>query len=444
MRAYTTAYVESCTHCRASKSLNKKPAGLLQQLLIPSRRWADVSLDFTTDLPLKTTGHDSILVMVGSLSKMAHFVSAKRSITAADTVELLADRDHGFPEVLISDRDPRFQSDLWQQLCSRFNIKRCMSSSYHPQSDGQTKRVNRTLEHMLRTSIQSDEREWERLLPALELAHNTTSHSATELSPFGVIIGENPLTSANLDIVGALAPTLTPPMTELFRQLCDRAQSQIQKAKWQQKYYADTKRQAMEYAVGDKVWLSSKHLPASSSCPKFEPRYRGPFKIIERIGTVACCLALPPTYEYHNVFHVPELVPHRPRPPDLVPQEADTAWPPILDEAGNPTEEYGAIILWTNAAQVPTPSTSSSGAAPPKIKPSGSPLTTYQDVRLCFALGAAANEDVFRLETILVLPRRSGVGPSTSATRRSSITRGVRKRCVPHALTALASEGNED
>ncbi|CDJ46320.1 Similar to Transposon MAGGYgagandpolgenehomologues, related [Eimeria brunetti] len=170
MRTYTNAYVESCTQCRASKSLNQKPAGLLQQLLIPSRRWSHVSLDFVTDLPLTTTGHDAILVVVDSLSKMAHFIPAKKSHSAADTVELLADRViryHGFPDVLVSDRDPRFQSEVWSQLCSRFNITRAMSSSYHPQTDGQTERVNRTLEQMLRTYIQADEREWEGLLPAL-------------------------------------------------------------------------------------------------------------------------------------------------------------------------------------------------------------------------------------------------------------------------------------
>ncbi|CDJ67078.1 hypothetical protein ENH_00031640 [Eimeria necatrix] len=157
-----------------------------------------------------------------------------------------------------------------------------MSSYYRPQSDGQTERVNRTLEQMLRTYIKSDECEWKRLLPALELAYNTTSHSPTELSPFEVMIGESPLTAADLDIVGALAPTLTPPMTKLLRQLCHRAQSHILKAKWQQKEYADTKRRAVEYA----------------------------------------------------------LVPHRPRPPALVLSAADAAWPPIHDAAGNPTDEY--------------------------------------------------------------------------------------------------------
>ncbi|CDJ62733.1 hypothetical protein ENH_00024230, partial [Eimeria necatrix] len=105
---------------------------------------------------------------------------------------------------------------------------------------------------MLRTYIKSDECEWQRLLSALELAYNTAGHSSTELSPFEVMIDENLLAAADLDIVGALASTLTPPMTKLFRQLCDRAQSHILKAKWQQKYYADTKRRAVEYAVGDK------------------------------------------------------------------------------------------------------------------------------------------------------------------------------------------------
>ncbi|CDJ69223.1 hypothetical protein ENH_00066250 [Eimeria necatrix] len=123
---------------------------------------------------------------------MVHFVPAKKSFTAAGSVELLADRlirYHGFPEVLISDRHLRFQSDLWQQLCSRFNIKRRMPSSCHPQSNGQTEWISRTMEQMLRTYMQSDEREWERLLPVLELAYNSTSHSSTELSPFEVMIG---------------------------------------------------------------------------------------------------------------------------------------------------------------------------------------------------------------------------------------------------------------
>ncbi|CDJ48525.1 hypothetical protein EBH_0020890 [Eimeria brunetti] len=154
------------------------------------------------------------------------------------------------------------------------------------------------------------------------------------------MIGDNPLTEADFDVVGALAPTLTPPMTKLFRQLCDRAQSHILKAKWRQKYYADAHRRAAEYKVGDQLWLSSKHLPALNHCSKFEPKYRGPFTVTERTGTVAYHLALPPTYEGHNVFHVSQLVPHRPLAPALVPQEAPVGWPATRDEAGNPADQY--------------------------------------------------------------------------------------------------------
>lgn len=106
--------VESCVHRGASKSLNQKLAGLLQPI-IPSRPWSHLSVDFTTDLPPALTGHDLILVLVDSLSKMAHFIPAKKSFTAADTVNLLADRligYRGLPDVIISDRDPCFQSEL--------------------------------------------------------------------------------------------------------------------------------------------------------------------------------------------------------------------------------------------------------------------------------------------------------------------------------------------
>ncbi|CDJ27604.1 uncharacterized protein EMH_0033270 [Eimeria mitis] len=274
---------------------------------------------------------------------MAHFIPTKTTATTADTIELLADRlirYHGFPDVLISDRDPRFQSHLWQQLYQRFHIKRAMSSPYHPQSDGKTGRVNRTLEQMLRTYIQTDEREWERLLPALELAYNTTSHSSTGLSPFETMIGQNPVTAADLDTVGNRAPTLIPPMTKLFQQLCVRAQSHILKAKWQQKRYADAHRRDVQYNPGYQIWISSRHLPGLNQCPKLEPRFRGPFTILERIGQVAYRIALPSTYSCHNLFHVSQLVPDRPREPQMQSKEAAVGWLPITGPDGTPTDTY--------------------------------------------------------------------------------------------------------
>ena len=279
-----------------------------------------MSLDFITSLPVTSKGNDSILVIVDCLSKMAHFVATKSTINAAETVELLADRlvrYHGLPRVLISDRDPRFVSEIYRQMCKRFAIKRAMSSAYHPQSDGQTERVNRTLEQMLRPYIQTNEAEWESLLPAMELAYNCTTHTSVGLSPFEVMIGENPIRAQDLDLIEDLEPMCSPPMTKVFTQLVDRAVGHILRAKYQQKLYADNTRRPVEYKVGDEVWVSTKNLPPLSACSKFEPRFRGPFPIIEKIGKVAYKLKLPLTLNCHPVFHVSLLLKDKPREPQM-------------------------------------------------------------------------------------------------------------------------------
>ena len=119
----------------------------------------------------------------------------------------------------------------------------------------------------------------------------------------------------------------------------------------------------MEYNVGDQ---------------NFEPRYRGPFTVTERIGGVAYRLALPPTNEAHNVFHVSQLVPHHPRAQALIPQEAPVDWVPIRDEAGNPTDQYLLIKYSIRRGQATQLNTSLSGEAPPRIGPHGNRLTTLQ------------------------------------------------------------------
>ena len=178
------------------------------------------------------------------------------------------------------------------------------------------------------------------LLPALELAYNTTTHSSTALSPFEVMIGQNPVTAADIDIIGDLAPTLTPPMTKLFQSLCDRAQAHLMRAKWAQKHYYDELHREVHFAVGDKVWISGRHLPSISSSSKLNPRYLGPFPILERIGKVAYRVQLPSSYACHDVFHVSLLVKDNPRDPAMQPQEAPEGWLPVPDAQGNPTDQY--------------------------------------------------------------------------------------------------------
>ncbi|KAL8441499.1 hypothetical protein Emag_007115 [Eimeria magna] len=259
---------------------------------------------------------------------MAHFVPTTTNATAADVIEILADRlvrYHGLPKVFVSDRDTRFTAELWKGFCERFEIQRAMSSAWHPQTDGQTERVHRTLEQVLRTYIQSDETKWEDLLPAVELAYNCTTHASTGLSPFEVMIGENPLRAADLDVVENFEPTISSPMTKLFQQLVDRAAANILQAQARQKHFADTGRQEATFAVGDQVWVATKFMQARG-VQKLQPQFIGPFKVLKRVGKVAYKLDLPPSMMMHPVFHVFLLQKDKPRPPHMM---EPTGWQPV-------------------------------------------------------------------------------------------------------------------
>lgn len=104
-------------------------AGLLQSIQIPNKRWAQASLNFITGLPKTAAGHDAILTLVDSVSKMAHFIPTKTTASAAEVLELLADwlaRYHGRPSTLISHCDVRFVSEIWETFCRRLKIKRAL------------------------------------------------------------------------------------------------------------------------------------------------------------------------------------------------------------------------------------------------------------------------------------------------------------------------------
>jgi hypothetical protein len=294
-------------------------------------------MDFITGLPKSVMGFDAIFTVVDSLTKMAHFIPTTTTASTQDVIELFVDRIvryHGIPLVIVSDRDARFVSAFWEGFCKRFGIKRALSSAWHPQSDGQTERANRTIEQMLRTYIQTDEAEWPKLLPALELAYNCTPHSSTGLSPFEILIGENPIREQDLDIVERLPYQVTPPMTKSFQQLVDRAYAHIEAAKQRQKDIVDKHRREVEFQIGDKVWLSTRNMPPRG-CAKFHPRYMGPFPILEKIGKVAYKLQLPPTMLQHPVFHVSLLSKYVERPEGMQAPENEEQWLPIsvLDES---------------------------------------------------------------------------------------------------------------
>lgn len=138
-------------------------------------------MDFIEGLP---PSHDrnAIFVIVDCLSKYAHFIAIKHPYSTAKVADIFLRevfRLHGMPATIVSDRDPVFISNFWESFFKLNGFQLCRSSAYHPQSDGQTEVLNRTLEHYLRSFVGDKPTSWVEWLPWAEWWYNTTYHSAT-------------------------------------------------------------------------------------------------------------------------------------------------------------------------------------------------------------------------------------------------------------------------
>jgi hypothetical protein len=188
-------YVQTCKSCQPNKTSTQKPAGLLQLLPLPTHKWTDISMDFITQLPKTQRGHDAILVVVDRCTKMCHFIPTRTSVDAVGTAQLFIDhifRLHGMPNSIVSDRDTRFTSHFLTALCHQLQIKQKLSTAFHPQTDGQTERMNRTLEEMLRHFVGPDQDDWDMYLSQCEFAHNNNCISGTDTTPFFLNYGYHP------------------------------------------------------------------------------------------------------------------------------------------------------------------------------------------------------------------------------------------------------------
>jgi hypothetical protein len=152
-------------------------------------------MDFILGLPRAKRGRDSIFVVVDHFSKMAHFIPWHKSDNASHVADLFFTeiiRLHGVPNTIVLDRDAKFLSHFWRTLWFKLGTKLLFSITCHPQMDGQTKVVNRTLSTMLRAILKTNLKLWEECLPHIEFAYNRSVHSTTKVCPFQVVYGFNP------------------------------------------------------------------------------------------------------------------------------------------------------------------------------------------------------------------------------------------------------------
>jgi hypothetical protein len=191
MKQHIRNFVAECEVCQCNKGETVKSPGTLQPLLIPPAIWKDISMDFITDLP-KSGNKSVIMVVVDRLSKYAHFCALQHPFTASTVAQIFMDQVfklHGMPHSIVSDRDPTFTSNFWQELFKLQGTQLHLSTTYHPQTDGQTKVVNKCLETYLRCFASEKQHQWAQWLPLAEWWYNTSYHTTTRMTPFEAVYG---------------------------------------------------------------------------------------------------------------------------------------------------------------------------------------------------------------------------------------------------------------
>jgi hypothetical protein len=317
LKASVTAYIQGCQICQQAKSEHVKLPGLLQPLPVPNRAWSVVCMDFIEGLP-KSQSFNAILVVVDKLTKYAHFLPLAHPFTALTVAQLYFHniyKLHGLPVPIISDRDRVFTSTLWKELFKLADVQLQMSSSYHPQTDGQTERLNQCLEAFLRCDVHACPKDWSKWISLAEYWYNTTYHSVLGISLFEALYGHPPrhlgITDPTECCVLDLAEWLKQRkfLTTLLQQQLGRAQQRM-------KHQEDTKRTEREFQVGEFVYLKLQpHIQSSMesrSNHKLSFKYYGPFKVLQQVGAVAYKLELLESAKIHPVIHVSQPKRHVP------------------------------------------------------------------------------------------------------------------------------------
>jgi hypothetical protein len=152
-------------------------------------------MDFMVSLP-PSKGFDAIMVVVDRFSKMAHFIPTKDDATTQETGRLFFShifKHHALLKDIVSDQDPKFTSKFWRALWKRMGSELKMNTSFHPQTNGQTKRVNLVIQQFLKNYVAADQQDWVDHLELAEFCYNNSAHSATRSTPFQMVTGKSPI-----------------------------------------------------------------------------------------------------------------------------------------------------------------------------------------------------------------------------------------------------------
>lgn len=356
MDAQIEKYVVTCDACQRNKPSQQAPMGLLMPLPLPQSVGTDWSMDFITQLPRSSSGHDAIVTFVDRGSKLVHLAPTTSNVTAlmaADITLREIVRLHGVPRSIVSDRGSQFTSTFWKALWSRLGTTLLLSSSYHAQTDGQSENTNKAVEIALRAVVNFEQSDWDQHLPLVELALNNAQQSSSHHSPFQLTFGRHADTPIDLALRPILDVSENPTAEHRLQRMqeyWESARQHLQLAQDRQKKYADQHRRDVVLKVGDRVLLSTKQLKfhnPSTRTPKLSSPFIGPFAIKRKINDNAYELELPPQLHVHPVINITRMklyrdgesdFPHRPRSFTRPPPEA------LAEENGIPSYEVDRVL----------------------------------------------------------------------------------------------------